>query len=129
MRPILARPLGAAVLATAVLGGLLIAYAVDSTLTPYTVVSGTAGVVAGGAAILMALRNPFPARLTAGLVCVTGALAALLAMTVGVPGGLATGLTLRGATLVACGVLVPVLLAVHARSGHGEGRTRGSYAR
>lgn len=125
MRPILARPLWAAVLTTAVLGGLLIAYALDSTLTPYTLVSGSAGVAAGLAAIVMAIRDPFPARLAAVVLCVTGALAAVLAMSVGVPGDLATGVTLRGVALVACGLLVPVLLAVHVTSrphrtgGHG----------
>lgn len=116
MRPFLARPLWAAVLTTAVLGGLLIAYALDSTLTPYTLVSGSAGVAAGLAAIVMALRDPFPARLAAVVLCVTGALAAVLAMSVGVPGGLATGVTLRGVALVSCGLLVPVLLAVHVTS-------------
>ncbi|QFG69595.1 hypothetical protein [Ornithinimicrobium pratense] len=39
MRPILAGPLWAAILTTAVLGGLRIASAVDSTLTPYTLVA------------------------------------------------------------------------------------------
>ena len=129
MRPILARPLWAAVFATAVLGGLLIAYAVDATLTPYTLISGLAGVAAGLVAIVLALRDPFPARLAAVIICVSGALAAVLAMVVGVPGDVATGLTLRGATLVACGLLVPVLIAVHVTSGPGEDRTRGSYAR
>jgi TRAP-type mannitol/chloroaromatic compound transport system permease large subunit len=128
MRPILARPLWAAVLTTAVLGGLLIAYALDSTLPPYTLVSAAAGVAAGAAAIVMALRDPFPARLAAGVLCATGALAAVLAMSVGVPGDLATGLTLRGAALVACGLLVPVLLAVHVTSGPHRTEGRGSYA-
>ena len=128
MRRILARPLWAAVLTTAVLGGLLIAYALDSTLTPYTLVSGSAGVAAGLAAIVMAIRDPFPARLAAAVLCVTGALAAVLAMSVGVPGDLATGVTLRGVTLVACGLLVPVLLAVHVTSGPHRGDGRGPYA-
>lgn len=129
MRPLLAHPLWAAVLATAVLGGVLLAHAVDSTLTPYIVVSGSAGVVAGVAAVIMVTRDPFPARLAAALVCLGAALAAVLTMTVGAPGLLATGLTLKGATLVACGLLVPVLLAVHVTSGPGRDGTRGSYAR
>ena len=128
MRPLLARPLWAAVLATAVLGGVLLAHAVDSTLTPYIVVSGSAGAAAGLAAIVMAIRDPFPARLAAAVLCVTGALAAVLAMSVGVPGDLATGVTLRGVTLVACGLLVPVLLAVHVTSGPHRGDGRGPYA-
>lgn len=128
MRPFLARPLWAAVLTTAVLGGLLIAYALDSTLTPYTLVSGSAGVAAGLAAIVMALRDPFPARLAAVVLCVTGALAAVLAMSVGVPGGLATGVTLRGVALVSCGLLVPVLLAVHVTSRPRRTGADGPYA-
>lgn len=129
MRPLLARPLCVAVLVTAVLGGLLIAYALDATLTPYTVMSGMAGVAAGLAAIVMAFRDPFPARLAAVVLCVAGALAAVLAMTVGVPGDLATGVTLRGLALVACGLLVPVLLAVHATSGPSRTAQSGPYAR
>lgn len=129
MRPFLARPLWAAVLTTAVLGGLLIAYALDSTLAPYTLVSGSAGVAAGLAAIVMALRDPFAARLAAVMLCLTGALAAVLAMSVGVPGAPATGLTFRGSALVACGVLVPVLIAVHATSGPSRVSRHHPYAR
>lgn len=129
MRRILARPLWAAVIVTAVLGGLLIAYALDSTLTPYSLMSGSAGVAAGLAAIVMAVRDPFPARLAAVLLCVTGALAAVLAMSVGVPGDLATGVTLRGLALVACGLLVPMLLAVHVTSDSSRIHESGPYAR
>lgn len=129
MRPLLARPLWAAVITTAVLGGLLIAYALDTPLSPYSVMSGSAGVAAGLSAIVMALRDPFPARLAAVVLCVTGALAAALAMSVGVPGDLPTGVTLRGVAMVACGLLVPVLIAVHVTSGSGRAPQQGPYAR
>lgn len=129
MRRILARPLWVAVLATAALGGLLLSYALDSALGPYSLMSGSAGVAAGLAAIVIALRNPFPARLAAVILCLAGALAAGLAMSVGVPGAPPTGLTLRGSALVACGLLVPVLVAVHATSGTGRRPEPGPYAR
>ncbi|GGK78378.1 hypothetical protein [Ornithinimicrobium pekingense] len=100
-----------ATLVTAVLGGVLLGQALDADVTAHAVATGAAGALAALSAARMATTDSFDARLTAALVCAVSGVLALLAMAVGVPGSPATDLTVPGATLVACGVLVPLLLA------------------
>jgi low temperature requirement protein LtrA len=118
----------AATLVTAVLGGVLLGQALDSTLTAYAVATGAAGGVAALSAARMATSDSFDARLTAALVCAVSGLLALLSMAVGVPGRPATDVSVSGATLVACGFLVPLLLVRRHRPGVPEDRATRPYA-
>lgn len=106
-------------LLTALLGGVLLGLAVDSTVPAHALATGATAVAAGAAAARMATRDSFDARLTAAVVSAVSALVALVVMTAGVPGGTGDGgdLTLPGVTLVACGVAVPLLLLRPRRSG------------
>ncbi len=117
MRRLRSSPYQSATLATAVLGGVLLGQALDTSVTAYAVINAAAGAVAGLAAARMATRDSFDDRLAAGMVCAVSGMVALLAMVVGIPGNTTSHVTLPGATLVACGVLVPLLLVRHHRSG------------
>ena len=116
MRRLAVCPCRAATLGTAVLAGVLLGQALDSSVTAYAVVNGIAGVLAALAAGAMATRGSFDAKLAGAVVCAVTGLVALLAMVVGLPGSPDGDVSLAAATLVACGVLVPVLLAADHRS-------------
>ena len=121
MRTLPTHPLRLAVVATAVLGGVLLGHAVDSTTAAYAVVNAVAGTTAAAAAVGMATRGTFASRLVAAVVTSASGVVALVLMALGTPGGAPAEVTFAGSTLVACGVLVPVLLAVHRGPG-GPGR-------
>jgi len=116
IRRLVIRPCRAATLGTAVLGGVLLGQALDTSVTAYAVVNGVAGVLAAVSAGAMATRGSFDAKLAGAVVCAVTGLVALLAMVVGLPGSRDGDVSLAAATLVACGVIVPTLLATEHRS-------------
>lgn len=125
MRRLLAHPMRVAVLATAVLGGVLLGAAIDTTSTAYAVVYAATGATAAAAALGMAAGDSFGARLTAGLTTSMTGLIALVIMTVGAPHNASGDVSLAGMTLVACGILVPTLLRLDYGSspvGHPDGQ-------
>lgn len=117
-------------LATALLGGVLLGLALDSTVPAHALATGATAAAAGVAAARMATEDSFDARLAAAMVSTVSALLALVVMTAGVPGVRGSGgdLTVPGVTLVACGVAVPLLLARSRRSGPRPDRQPRPYA-
>jgi cell shape-determining protein MreD len=120
MGPLHSYPGRAATIGTAILGGVLLGQALDSTITAYAVVNAVVGALAALSAGALATRDSFDTRLAAGLVCAVTGFVALLAMLVGLPGSAEADVSLTAATLVACGVVVPVLLFVDHRCRLGE---------
>ena len=118
----------AATLVTAVLGGVLFGQALDSSTTAYAVANGAAGAAAALSAARMATSDSFDARLAAAVVCAVSGLLALLTMVLGAPGSPTGEVTVPGTTLVACGVLVPLLLVRQHRSGLPRDRATRPYA-
>lgn len=108
--------------ATAVLAALLLVTALGADVGAFALAEGAGAAVAGGAAVALALRASFAARLVAGLVAGPCLVMSLLVMTVGPPGAGGGHTTVLGVVLVLVSAVVGlvVLRGPHtAAAGHG----------
>jgi peptidoglycan/LPS O-acetylase OafA/YrhL len=118
----------APVLATALLGGVLLGLALDSSVIAYAVATGAGGAAAGVSAVRMATCDSFDSRLAAAVLSAVCGLIALVVMVAGVPGASTGDITVPGAALVVCGIGVPLLLYRRHRSGAPDDHTTRPYA-
>jgi len=95
--------------------------ATSSTMV-WSILSGVLAVVAVGAAVKMLAHNCFESHLAAWLVVAAGAASTLLLLTVGLPGGGTSDLTVIHAALLVLSAVIPVLLVL-------DGRVRREHAR